>query len=85
MYVDGTNLIMNDFLHGTATVENTIVLSPGFHQLVVYFYQNGGGETLYLETSRPSSPTRRYLSTTYESLYASGECLTVCCISMMFA
>ena len=54
LYIDGIEVIDNDGLHGTATVTNTIALTPGFHTIEVLFFENGGGEELTVQYSGPS-------------------------------
>jgi hypothetical protein len=54
MYVDGALLIDNDGQHGPATRTGDVSLSPGYHRVVVDFFEAGGGQTLNVEWSPPN-------------------------------
>ena len=46
LYVDGERVVDNDGLHGSATVEGTVRLSSGTHDITVTFFEWDGGEHL---------------------------------------
>jgi len=51
----GANATVNNGgLHGPVTVQATVTLSAGLHNVLVYYGENGGGNTLILEYSSPA-------------------------------
>ncbi|MBT9393824.1 T9SS type A sorting domain-containing protein [Hymenobacter sp. NST-14] len=59
MWIDGNAFsptvanafINNGGLHGSRTVQNTVTLSAGLHNVLVYYGEDGGGDVLTLEYS----------------------------------
>ncbi|HVN73497.1 MAG TPA: PKD domain-containing protein [Methanoregula sp.] len=57
LWVDGTQLINNGGDHSVTTVTGTIALAPGYHHIIVDFYENGGQAVARLQYSTLSNPT----------------------------
>lgn len=57
LYVDGIQVVNNDGQHGVATQQGTIALAAGFHEVVVTFFEAGGGQTLAVEWEAPGLST----------------------------
>lgn len=54
MSIDGTLLIDNDGQHGPTTRTANVTLAPGYHRVVVDFFDAAGGQTLNVEWSPPN-------------------------------
>jgi autotransporter-associated beta strand protein len=57
LYVDGQRLADNNFGQGLTTRSGTIQLSAGKHELMVLYYQNGGGNGLDIMMIAPNTNT----------------------------
>ncbi|MFW2512645.1 bacterial Ig-like domain-containing protein [Demequina sp. SO4-13] len=55
MHINGEQIIDNDGLHGTESVDGTVTLTAGEHDLFVEFFEQGGGQRLLLEWSPPGA------------------------------
>ncbi|MFW7415334.1 bacterial Ig-like domain-containing protein, partial [Demequina sp. SO4-18] len=55
MHINGNQVIDNDGLHGTESVEGTASLTAGDHDLFVEFFEQGGGQRLLLEWNPPGA------------------------------
>ncbi|WP_234983278.1 bacterial Ig-like domain-containing protein, partial [Demequina sp. NBRC 110053] len=55
LHIDGAQVIDNDGLHGTESVDGTVSLTAGDHDLFVEFFEQGGGQRLLLEWSPPGT------------------------------
>ncbi len=53
LYIDSTELIENDANHGAVEEPGSIALKVGFHQIVVKYFQCGGGKTLMVSWAGP--------------------------------
>ena len=51
LWIDGANVVSNNGLHGGQSVTNSYYLSAGMHDLVVGYFQGGGGLTLGVQMS----------------------------------
>lgn len=56
LYVDGKEVINNDGLHGMVRKGGGVNLDAGLHELMVTYFDNGGGDGLKLEWSGPGLP-----------------------------
>jgi hypothetical protein len=56
LYIDGTQVVDNDGLHGMQWVGGTINLIAGEHMIEVIMFENGGGEGLEVEVEGPGIP-----------------------------
>ncbi|MCB0371516.1 MAG: hypothetical protein KDD31_00745 [Muricauda sp.] len=54
LFIDGTEVVANDGLHGTQERSGNITLTTGLHDITVLFFENGGGETLTVQYQGPS-------------------------------
>ncbi|THV58874.1 hypothetical protein EZV76_11460 [Flagellimonas alvinocaridis] len=54
LFIDGTQVVDNDGLHGTQERSGSISLTAGLHDITVLFFENGGGETLNVQYQGPS-------------------------------
>lgn len=54
LFIDGTQVVDNDGLHGTQESSGSIPLTAGLHPITVLFFENGGGETLNVQYQGPS-------------------------------
>ena len=63
LFIDGTLVVDNNFFQGFATRTGTISLSAGAHDLVVAFYQGGGGYGLNAQISGVGNTTMVDIST----------------------
>lgn len=75
LYLDGKELINNDGLHGPVEKSESVELSSGGHQIVVTYFDNGGGDALSLAWRGPGNrrkqaiPTERFSTAGEKSLY----------------
>ena len=46
LYIDGQNVVDNNWDHGPQTEQGTATLTAGLHEIVITFYENGGGAQL---------------------------------------
>ena len=56
LYIDGTQVVDNDGLHGGQWREGTINLDAGEHMIEVIMFELGGGELLQVEVAGPGIP-----------------------------
>ncbi|WP_157730143.1 Calx-beta domain-containing protein [Tenacibaculum jejuense] len=61
LFIDGVEVIDNDGDHAVVTVSNSYFLGVGLHEIVVPFYENGGGESLDLDYELPGTISRQDL------------------------
>lgn len=54
LFIDGTEVVSNDGLHGNQERSGNITLTAGLHTITVLFFENGGGETLTVQYQGPS-------------------------------
>ena len=52
-YLDGEQLIDNDGLHGMVEKSGSAELQPGLHEIIVTYFDNGGGDGLGFDWSGP--------------------------------
>jgi len=55
-YLDGEQLINNDGLHGMIEKRGTATLDAGLHEILVTYFDNGGGDGLGFDWSGPGIP-----------------------------
>lgn len=53
LYIDGTQVINNDGVHGQNEVAVTLTLTAGFHDVRIEYFENGGGAALIFSWSGP--------------------------------
>jgi putative heme-binding domain-containing protein len=53
LYIDGKQVIDNDGLHGFTEMSGKVTLDPGLHQIVVTYFDNGGGDGLLVSWEGP--------------------------------
>lgn len=53
LYIDGTEVVDNDYLQGPTTRSGDIYLNQGVHSIVVTFFEKTGGEYLSIEWQGP--------------------------------
>ena len=53
LYIDGKLVVNNDGLHGMVERSGTVQLSPGPHEIIVTYFDNGGGDGLQVSWSGP--------------------------------
>ena len=53
LYVDGQQVLDNDGLHGMVEMSGKVNLSKGIHELVVTYFDNGGGDGLQVAWEGP--------------------------------
>ena len=54
LYIDGTQVLVNDGLHSAKTIENTINLSAGFHQIKCEYFERTGSQVCILQWAGPN-------------------------------
>jgi hypothetical protein len=54
LFINGTEVVDNDGLHGSQERSGNISLTAGLHGITVLFFENGGGETLTVQYQGPS-------------------------------
>jgi len=54
LFINGTEVVDNDGLHGSRERSGNISLTAGLHDITVLFFENGGGETLTVQYQGPS-------------------------------
>ena len=54
LFINGTEVVDNDGLHGSQERSGNISLTAGLHGITVLFFENGGGETLTIQYQGPS-------------------------------
>jgi hypothetical protein len=54
LFINGTEVVDNDGLHGSQERSGTISLTAGLHDITVLFFENSGGETLTVQYQGPS-------------------------------
>ena len=67
VYLNDTELINNDGLHGPVLKATAIDLAAGSHKLDVTYFDNGGGDFLSFEWSGRVSTNSRYLTIAFPS------------------
>lgn len=70
LYVDGVEVVNNDFTHGSRTVSNSVYLTQGLHSVTVAYFQAGGGQSLSAQWSAPLRGQSYLTSTDNGVLYA---------------
>jgi azurin len=55
-YLDGEQLIDNDGLHGMVEKRGTATLEAGLHEILVTYFDNGGGDGLGFDWAGPGIP-----------------------------
>lgn len=53
LYIDGTEVVNNDGLHGRVEESASIYLTAGPHNLITTFFENTGGDEFYVEWQGP--------------------------------
>ncbi len=53
LYIDGSEVVNNDGLHGLVESSGQIYLTAGPHNLITTFYENTGGDEFYVEWQGP--------------------------------
>ncbi|WP_166851004.1 family 16 glycoside hydrolase [Isoptericola sp. BMS4] len=53
--IDDQVVVDNDGLHGEESVDGTVTLTAGYHELLVEFFEAGGGQVLRLEWRPPGA------------------------------
>jgi len=53
LYIDGQEVIDNDGLHGMSQKSGKVQLDAGFHEIVVTYFDNGGGDGLQVAWQGP--------------------------------
>ena len=56
LFIDGELVVGNDGLHGIQERSGTRLLAEGFHEIVVTFFERGGGEVLAVDWQGPGLP-----------------------------
>lgn len=59
LFINGTQVVDNDWNHGMQWREGTINLDAGEHTIVVIMYEIGGGEGLNVDVAGPGIPRMR--------------------------
>ncbi|KAJ9443882.1 hypothetical protein DIPPA_31769 [Diplonema papillatum] len=54
MFLDGTEIINNGGLHGERTVEATVSLEPGMHEVRIEYFEHTGGQMLRWKWATPT-------------------------------
>ncbi len=57
--IDGTQVVINDGLHGVTTEAGNIYLEDGLHAIEILFFENTGGEFLRVEYELPATIARQ--------------------------
>lgn len=58
LFINGARVVDNDGLHGNQTRSGSVTLAAGFHDIIVTYFENNGGESLTVEYEGPGI-TRR--------------------------
>lgn len=58
LLIDGALIVDNDGLHGAVTQSGSVTLTAGAHDIVVSYFERGGGELLTVSYSGPVGPTQ---------------------------
>lgn len=53
IYIDGQLVVNNNFFQGATRREATVELTPGVHEIVIGYYEGGGGNSLIVDWSGP--------------------------------
>ncbi|WP_299112218.1 PA14 domain-containing protein, partial [uncultured Winogradskyella sp.] len=53
LFIDGTEIVDNDGGHGTQTRTGTTTLAVGLHQIIIEYFQGGGGRSFTTEYQGP--------------------------------
>lgn len=72
LYVDGKLIIDNDGLHGMVRKSGQVTLDAGLHQIVVTYFDNGGGDGLAVSWEGPGF-TRQAIDATVLRSTSSGN------------
>jgi len=54
LFIDGQMVVDNDGLHGNKEEEGSINLAAGDHEVVVTYFEKGGGSSLFVQIDGPS-------------------------------
>ena len=74
LYIDGNEIINHDGLHGLSEKTGSVELAGGSHEIVVTYYDNGGGDGLALAWSGPgfnkqAVPSERFSTGSGQTLH----------------
>ncbi len=70
VFIDGTQVVNNDGVHGIQERNGTIVLGVGFHTITVLFFERNGGE--FLSVSYQSSTIAK-TALPFDMLFSDGD------------
>jgi len=59
LWIGDKRVVNNDGNHGMRAREGRVTLSKGWHQIVITFYENGGGAGLQVQVARPGEGYKR--------------------------
>ena len=62
LFVNGVQVVDNDGLHPPVRATGSAFLTPGWHDVVVTFFENGGGETLSVGVQPPGALSEQPLT-----------------------
>lgn len=58
LLIDGKVVVNNDGVHGVVRKKGNVQLEPGFHDIMIEFFEKDGGEELYVEYEGPGVSRR---------------------------
>jgi hypothetical protein len=65
LWIDDQKLIDDWSIHGSTIDKGEINLNPGFHRVVIEYYQGAGDSVMKLQWKRPSDSDRKTIGTRY--------------------
>ena len=72
IFIDGQTVVDNNYFQGVTQRGGSVDLSAGFHDIVVAFYQGGGGYAIYADVSGPNLPYQQLPNSLLGSNSGSG-------------
>jgi len=63
LWIDGTNVVYNNYWQGVTTRGGSITLTAGVHEVVIAFYQGSGGYGMWADVALPGGTTNRLPNT----------------------
>ena len=71
MFIDGTQVILNDGLHGMSEAGATVTLTAGYHDIRAEMFENGGAAGAILRWQTAARGVKvADVTRAYEALYA---------------
>ncbi len=68
LFINGVQVVNNNGLHAPVRAANGVFLTPGWHDIVVTYFENSGGQTLSVGVQPPGAPGEQTFSASPDNL-----------------